>query len=495
MPPRKVTLFATERVFVGLSKQNLLFHQCVNELCDNAIAAVEEKVKAFIDVMLVPDPNSSDSFDLYVCDKGCGMGPDDLEQALQLGAQPTSNSRLNEHGFGLKNALATLSGGNGKWTIWSKKRGGKKIVHVEGPFRYIMDVNEDAEFPTDSFLTQKYSTIVKVNVKKEFARRGQGRGAASKLTAFRSCLVEHLGVSYRGFLQLNSEQETSAKITVSDGTDIQLVQPIEVPLITSRTESFKIELGGTEYTLIYRYGTLDKEKEYPFLNDKKLKFYYQGDLQTQGIDIRLGNRVIATRLLGEIWKTKKDDSPLIRHNSYNDFVGELTIPETLRGVLSTVNNKTNFDDGDPDWKEIFESLNRFPPIEGIREATESDIKKKWLQRLKSSDPEDEITDEHSVWLTGTRIDVFRTRADGKIIIYEIKTRKGEPLHLYQLKMYWDGLLMENIQPQEAVLIVKDYDNKLESMAKKMNSLPTLKVKGKDCPYKFKIQTLKECGLE
>lgn len=42
MAIRKVELKANERVFVGLSKQNMLFHQCIFELCDNSIAAAKD---------------------------------------------------------------------------------------------------------------------------------------------------------------------------------------------------------------------------------------------------------------------------------------------------------------------------------------------------------------------------------------------------------------------------------------------------------------------
>lgn len=109
MAIRKVELKANERVFVGLSKQNMLFHQCIFELCDNAIAATREGVKANVGVAFEAIPEDEDNFYLYVCDNGIGMNVDTLADSLQLGHQPTSNSRLNEHGFGLKNSLATLS--------------------------------------------------------------------------------------------------------------------------------------------------------------------------------------------------------------------------------------------------------------------------------------------------------------------------------------------------------------------------------------------------
>lgn len=144
MAVRKVELKANERVFVGLSKQNMLFHQCIFELCDNAIAAAKNNVKIIVNVAFETIPDNEDYFYLYVCDNGVGMDVDTLEESLQLGHQPTSSSRLNEHGFGLKNSLATLSGGNGWWKLWTKSAG-NNVIYVEGPFGPNMEIIDEGK--------------------------------------------------------------------------------------------------------------------------------------------------------------------------------------------------------------------------------------------------------------------------------------------------------------------------------------------------------------
>lgn len=491
MAQHEVNLIATEGIFIGLSKQNLLFHQCINELCDNALAATNKDSKAIIDIIFSTSPDP-EYVNLYVCDNGCGMDLDDLKQALQLGGTPTSDSRLNEHGFGLKNSLATLSGGNGWWKIWSKKSGGK-VVSVDGPFKSTMQINDDDidGFPDDTFIPADCSTLIQARVKISFVRTVQGRGApTSDLSNLRSWLIEHLGVSYRGFLLLNPQtQETSARITVSIGTDRLAVPPIEVPLGNASVKYYDVELAGVCYKLEYRYGTLDEVKRDTLIHNNKAKYYYQNNIATQGIDIRLGNRVIATRQFETIWKTEDGKSQLTRHNNYNDFVGELQIPDLPRGVLTTVNNKTDFNLDDAEWIKIFELLNETRPPKQVREKTESAIKEKWISMLKATNPSDEISDEYSVWPTATRIDVFRRKADpdGSIIIYELKVGTGTPQQLYQLKMYWDGLLISNKQPKEAVLLVEDYNTALEAMANQMNTLPAPLIDGKESlPYNFKL---------
>jgi hypothetical protein len=264
-----------------------------------------------------------------------------------------------------------------------------------------------------------------------------------------------------------------------------------VPIGDMKTQYFDIELAGNVYKLEYRYGTLDKVKRDLLVRNKPAKFYYQGNQPTQGIDIRLDKRVIATRQFETIWKTENKESQLSRHNNYNDFTGELIIPILPRGVLTTVNNKTDFNLDDPDWEKLFNKLNDFRPPKQVREKSEAELRKKWMQMLKATNPGEIITDERCVWPTGTRIDVYRETTDKRIIIYELKVGTGAPIDLYQAKMYWDGLVIEGVQPKEAVLMCEDFQTTLEEMANKMNKLTP---PNKSLAYNFKIEKLKDKGL-
>ena len=51
MPDYKVELVANTGIFQGLAKQNMLFHQCLGELIDNAIAATKEGQKFNIEAV------------------------------------------------------------------------------------------------------------------------------------------------------------------------------------------------------------------------------------------------------------------------------------------------------------------------------------------------------------------------------------------------------------------------------------------------------------
>src|SRR5205807_521466 len=135
----------------------------------------------------------------------------------------------------------------------------------------------------------------------------------------------------------------------------------QVPLGDTQNKYLDIELGGKVCRLEYRYGVLDTVKRDKLVRGNKAKYYYQQNQPTQGIDIRLGKRVIATRQFETIWKSERGESQLSRHNKYNDFIGELLIPELPRGILTTANTKTDFNLDDPDWGKIFDKLTEVRP--------------------------------------------------------------------------------------------------------------------------------------
>lgn len=194
----KVTLIANEGIFRGLAKQNMIFHQCIGELIDNSIAAKREDQKFKVDVIFIKEDNK-DLVDVYVADNSKGMSIEIFMKALQLGESATTENRLNEHGFGMKNSLATLSRENGYWKIWTKPIEDNTIYSTEGPFKPDMVIKEEDAFPEEEFLPTDISTLIKVSVKLSFIQTVQGRGAPSKdLATLRTWLIEHLGVMYRG---------------------------------------------------------------------------------------------------------------------------------------------------------------------------------------------------------------------------------------------------------------------------------------------------------
>lgn len=489
----------TRKAFDGLARQGMRFQQGIHELCDNALAAALPGEKARICVALAADDDKN-YLHLVVADWGRGMDLDSLANALQLGSMPTGADRLNEHGYGLNNALACLSGGSGDWRVYTRSGAGA-YLRVNGPFDLTMRACTVTalDLPVGSDLHwSEPSTVIHVRVPMTIARtlQRQGNRRLSDLVTLRSWLVEHLGVAYRGWLELDTQtQEPGAKIAVTVAGSCLLVPPVPVPMMLTRAEHIQLELGGHIVPVTYVHGMLDRTRRDHLVLGEKARYYYQGSQPTQGIDIRLGKRVIATAQLGEIW-SKEDGAPLSRHNSYNDFVGELLIPELPRGLLATLNNKTGIDRNDPDWDKVFEALAPYPPTKNASSAGEKELRLAWMKLLKAANPEDDVTGEVTVWPTGTRIDVTDQTKSGKCDIYELKAGKGEPQDLYQLRMYWDGLVLSGVQPTRGVLLAAGFAEHMAAMVPLLNALPTpLFPDGSpSAPYNFSLATHAEKQL-
>ena len=493
--------------FLGLSRQNLDFPHSLYEITDNNIAATPPGEKTIVRIHLMRHPSESEKILVTISDWGRGMNLTDLERALQLGAPPVSDSRLNEHGFGLKNALSVLSGGNGPWTLATRKRGTSLWFVTHGPFAPTMQVEERTDLTGVLFEgTPDWgdaSTIIQVATPLAYARTVQTRGGAlSDCATLRSWLLEHLGVTYHTLLEQDPRtMEPRLKISIRVGDSTVLVPPVRVPMDVIAQVPIQMELGGRLVTMVYRYGSLNADRRDHLIctseGISRAKCYYQGNIPTQGIQIEVGGRVLATGLLSEIWRQDRNGDPVARHNHYNDFVGELVIPDLPRGVLATLNNKTSLDPQDPDWQAVFEKLSAYPPPKSATGDSEAVLKAKWMDILQAACPQDRVSDEQSVWSTGTRIDVVAENT-GKLDIYELKTRKAEPLNLYQLKMYWDGLVVDKgKQPTSATLLAADYSSEILNMLNQMNALPPpcFADGAPSAPYNLKIATLAEKKLQ
>ena len=163
-----------------------------------------------------------------------------------------------------------------------------------------------------------------------------------------------------------------------------------------RLEQIPFTAGGTNYMATYRHGVLDEAVR----DSGGFSIYYQGTIPTQGIDVAIGGRTIAVHQLDEIWDVQ-------RHNKYNNFVGQLVIPEEVpRDYLRSINNKSAYDIQDDIWQTLFHELDaNFPPPVEARAQSEREQRDKLADNLKKYRPEDEIVTEYAVWQSAVKIDI------------------------------------------------------------------------------------------
>lgn len=181
MSAETVKIHAQEGIFEGLAKQNLKFHQCIAELVDNAIAASFGRENFTIEIAMERKDGDESVVNLWIADNCGGMTLDLFKAALQPGKPATTKSRLNEHGFGMKNSLATLSDNNGYWKVWTTPDEGSSIFSTEGPFEQTMEIEKDVTLPNKDFLPTDVSTIIHVPVNLSFIQTVQGRGPLQRI--------------------------------------------------------------------------------------------------------------------------------------------------------------------------------------------------------------------------------------------------------------------------------------------------------------------------
>ena len=169
-------LKADKGLFKGLANQNMLFHQCICELVDNCVAQKQQDKAFRVDVIFTKKADS-DNYYLYIVDNCKGMSAETLQKAMQPGESATTDNRLNEHGFGLKHSLATLTKKTGEWKIWSKDLVNGNVSSVISPFQYEMDVEDADTFPELPYPIKEPSTIVRAEITLDYIQTVQDRGA------------------------------------------------------------------------------------------------------------------------------------------------------------------------------------------------------------------------------------------------------------------------------------------------------------------------------
>ena len=127
--------------FAGISGNFKNFGQTLCELIDNPISNFHaHNIRGRIEITLM---NQDTYVDVSVRDNGTGI--EDVDAALTIAAHSCAESALNEHGMGLKHALASINAGADQhWSI--QTRTAEDAAHdryqlAEGPYDIHMPVS------------------------------------------------------------------------------------------------------------------------------------------------------------------------------------------------------------------------------------------------------------------------------------------------------------------------------------------------------------------
>ena len=429
----------------GLAQAPLHLQNMVAELVDNALAASSGLQKVCLDLSVHPD--GGDLFILRVWDNGPGISLQRLERdVFQLGHPPDSASHLNEHGFGLKNVLAkseqlcTLP-----WFFRTRDeaaRGLDQFYECTRPFAFSMPIEPRPKEEWPSYGPAGTGTICEIVLPMTylqsvaFGRRGALPRDVGRIMDY---LREHLGVLYRGYLEGGIRASTQILTSTNLGPQDH-VDPVSPDFRSKDNVEFTLTLAGQQQTVTGVIGLIDKDSRQTHAR----RLYYKHAPESQGVDIRVGKRVVATRLISEIWERD-------RHPSLNGVAGEFLIPGTRGIAPPTLNNKTSIDFDSPTWHAIVDGIQQQVSADDLPHGggkSEADLRDELYQHIEGLRRPTHTVEKEYDCTHGIVLDIVwdQTATGGPIDIYEVKKGKAAPLDLYQLVMYWDALVSAGKQP-------------------------------------------------
>jgi len=433
------------------------FKDLISELVDNSIAARIGNQQIQVEVTIYVD-DQANPIQFVISDNASGISQEILGTAISPAGMQTHNS-LNEHGLGMKQAVAAL----GKLKYLATKSVGEENARVVTEFRFGNLKTYTAPFPKESG-TEICVTHLRPIV-------------ITNPASYTRDIVPYLGARYRRFLKVDNNQ-LQLNISIVKENDnvvnyqwtVSEVKPVYFHPSTreNRPVILKYPLKGQGWKADLTFGYAPKDDaEYDELGlDVPSRFHpYRVSLSRQGLDVILHNRVILFHQLSELGITTN------RHNDYNVVRGEINLIEGFSTAITknSIIQDANFRECTEEITQILNGQKDGPggkPQNYLRTKTyPEEIPEKLLQdRLVewlANNPmqrKENINKEYVVEGIEGFIDIL---ADGEA--WELKVDQASALDVYQLFMY-----MDIGDFKKGYLIAKDFSPGANIAAKKIN---------------------------
>lgn len=427
------TVYPSDNIFEELGKNTYDYKDLISELIDNAIAArYEDRLVTITINIFVDDDNKPVRF--VINDNAKGIPVERMGSAIAPAAVQSLNS-LNEHGLGMKQAVAAL----GKLDYIATKTDGEGRARVIREFKF-----GDIETFYAQFDQSSGTEISVVNIKPIVITH------AATIT---KTLVPYIGARYRKFLRDDHKQATITlnikKAKAPDVTDyswpVEEVKPVYFHPATRSNQpiihAYEISQRGKWKAKLTMGYAPNSDKEYEELGiEPPNKFHpYRVSLNKQGFDIILHDRVILFHQLSEFEIVPS------KHPDYNNIRGEIELIEGFSTAITK--NSIIYDDHFRECIEEIEAILRgkkagpgkkikdylalktYP--EEIPESLLRDRLKEWLSN-NPLNKKNNVETEYVVEGIEGYIDIYADRE-----AWEIKTDQANALDVYQLFMYMD----------------------------------------------------------
>ncbi|MCH7970587.1 MAG: ATP-binding protein [Chloroflexi bacterium] len=421
--PRTVDVEPSDNLFQELGNNTYDYKDLLSELIDNALAARSESQVVNVSVEIHLSDSDPSSSHVIIRDDADGIPFDHLGVAISPAAQQSTNS-LNEHGLGMKQAVAGL-GTLGYLVTKTANDDHATVVERFGFGEFVPKmVDVDWEHGTE-ILISKIRAAVRVTS-----------------TSYTRDIVPYLGARYRRFLRPDNPQ-ANIQIGLFDLDDddtkfndwtLKEVKPVYFhPSTRTNTpiaDHENLTGPGWKAELVFGYSPIDHEWEELGLEEPSKFHPYAISLSRQGLDVILNNRVIQFHQLVEIGIVGT------RHQDYNALRGEVILKEGFSTAITK--NALIVDDH---LRECYDQITTFLNDKGyvrgksypgaIPEAALRDRLAVWLSNNQIV-PKEDVKKEFVVGGLDGAIDVL---ADAEA--WEIKRDVATGYDVYQLFAYMD----------------------------------------------------------
>lgn len=438
------------------------FTQVVCEFLDNSISNYIANETPNRSILLKIDEDSNSSVEVSIEDAGTGI--QNLRSSLTLGNKDSRETPLNEHGFGLKHALASADPNNSSWKILTRTEDdfddGKYKV-ISHKYRY----DPEPEIISDPWPGEfnGSGTLVKFRTKKSFFNTVQ-KGIPGKAN-FDTCLrylSEDLGWIYKGLIERGLVSITIISNALDSNLTVSALEPRWVGEYPPGQGATMKDLGAGEIEIKYRFGDIE---------DSDYARHYKTTIRNSGVEIRVNGRVLMNNIFHDIWR-------LMPNNKWNNFLVIVDlISDNIDRLPKTRTSKNGIRSGDEKLLALYkwiQSVCPDPPSRPSVHQTERslvrDLAKKKEKHIRAEDkiikPEFEVFKSFD---SPVKVDLYLF--DGNdVVLYEAKKGKADAQSFYQLIMYWDGAVEDGIEPKEGILLASDFSPVIERLIQRYSQM-------------------------
>jgi hypothetical protein len=436
--------------------------QVICEFVDNSLSNFQAGQALQRSVLIDVDPLPSGEIKIKIEDTGSGIA--NLTPTMKLGDKTVRETPLNEHGFGLKHALASANPTNDSWQIWTRTKDEVKVGvfrHLPAAYDFHMSSTllEIGRTPWPGSFNGS-GTIVEFTCSPTFFNTIQ-RGIRGQ-AGFVRCLeylTEELGFIYSGVISQGNTISVRSE-THSFNKTVAAVLPDWAGYYEPTSGAVKLDLGGGELTVEYKFGEM---------NESQYAKYYKRNQSTSGVEIRINGRLMMYNLFKDIWG-------LENHPTFNHFLVTINLVSADRDALpKTRTSKNGIRSGDPKLEKLFDWIKKTHPSphkDLANAQSEKELVKQLceLKKIHTRSPEKHIEMEFKVFKSlDSPVSVDLYVFDGSsVVLYEAKKDTADIQAVYQLLMYWDGAIEDSITPTEGILIASSFSPGVEGMLRFFN---------------------------